>query len=1053
MKINDADHVYYGDVRNNEMDAVYIGATKIWPNTSTYIWELSPIWLYDGQYDITTIPATGGTATATWRLIGKQNGSTVYGPTQVTPTSIEISDSTNFSYINNVWEAKDRKANGFEEGRNAPSQEQLNGDPRSCILTAIYSGSVEINNQTVLVNVSCEVTMTQNQNPGVERGQAYYVYHDYSVALLNNSDNRPNSQSYPTPAYQSTVSAITSCNYDIPYYWSATNTTKYRTNLYLDTSGSTFSSNKTWATANGSTITAASRGTEGDENLRNATITASFSPRSGTLLQTTTTLWQQYNKTTTIPASCQSLTIQSFKKNGTVISFIDDCNSSTITAVIIGTYTDEKVVYTSNAYTGGDVHTNVSITPSSALSVSSTDSATADSTAPTTFTVNNKHKTSTRTWTVTATYLGVSNSKTISQEKDVVKTDGKKDWAVSLTNVSNNLTTAGGNVTFTASATHTDYYYWQSDNDVTSEYPNQSDTISVDNITLDTSGSTASGASGRFAKETTPSLSVSHTTMRKNSGYDKVKITLAHPSNSSITTSTSVLSTIENKSTNVSASCSSVTISGLPVNINTCLPTQVSAEVYATWTESGRKWTAYDYGDTEAKEGMALNTNDRVYISDGVSIKVNGSSVSNTTFELNNNYNTSPTTHTVIATFLSKDSSTYSISQNPDSKSDWITRNWATTVSIGSNSIWAGGGTASISASGSHEKYRTWTDETEVDNEPVSDTPTLSLVDSNGNAYTGDGFGIVSSTLVHYDMKKKSADSVKVKATNNTVSTTTAVISITNNRRSTAQYGPVHDYGNAYSGNYRVDSFTVSDYTSSSNKASFKGATTGYNVTASHDSLKHQAKDIYYYYDSNFGSEHGGADHNDADHRDTIENGYTNIEPRVLSTISGDSVDFSYGDSWVSASGGNITILGRTDWGGDYRSTYIYAINHDDTEHLHIKSVQIWQAACSGIFVTTNPSPFTFDAAGGTGTMTIAWYRTNWTIHYPRPLVTDPNVDSFSSTSGGATNTSGTTVVTVVVNEYNQWAHGNPTTSQIEIRGGVTDVDSAYVDIFQVRQT
>jgi len=496
---------------------------------------------------------------------------------------------------------------------------------------------------------------------------------------------------------------------------------------------------------------------------------------------------------------------------------------------------------------------------------------------------------------------------------------------------------------------------------------------------------------------------------------------------------------------------------------DTCLDTDVTATVKATWTEGGYKYSSYYDGDTtNGYTGLTQHSNQTVTGSStpAVTMRVNGTSDfsnSQNKFTVNNKYNTSRKDHSVVALFGTLQSYATTVTQKADSKSAWQSRDWKAEVAIGNNQIWAGGGQAAIVASGSHEEYKTWTDGSDAETRTITtDTPSLSLVNANNdNAYTGTAYSIVGTELRHRDMENNgTTDSVRVMATNTSASKKTGTISVTNNRSSVPEYGPWHDYGSSYSGNYAVDTFTAGAYTSSSSPAPRTQTTTTYSVTASHDTLIHQAKDAYYYYDSNYASAHGGTDHNDADHRDTVANADTSGTPRVVSHHTGDSVTFSYptGQTWLTAAGGTITIAAQSQLGDGPRDGYIYATNAGGGNY---KNVRLYQAPYAGFSVSQ--TSFMFPAEGGTYYTDVTAYYAAWDIHY-LPMSTDPGVTftaagaSYGTASGGNDDAVTTTRVTLTVSPYSQ--PGAPTQGEATLDARTrSEVPPVTITLKQYAQT
>jgi len=599
-ELNDIGSITIG---GQAIGAAYIGGDMIWP-MAAIVWELTPTWSVSLA---NAIAASGGSSTATWYLTGKQNGATVYGPTAVTPTSVtSISDSTNFHYnrTSGVWSADNRGTNGYTSSTTAPGS-ALNAPARDCTLVVNYTGTITVSGNSESVNVnSATQTMTQAANNG-SYASAGDTYDQFTASL-----NRYNSQSSPAPASQSSATASASCRVGNYIEWASGSSAYYyqtiSTNMFV------FSSTASWITISDNTITAATRGTTQDNNARSATITAKLNPSyyPSVTTTTTTTMWQAKNIVTQTVASVTSVTSYSLDSVSSTINVYGN-NTITLNGKWSGTVTPEYYVYSSGAETDHTPvgHTNEAHIPDSYRLYGSSTNVPGN-----TFSVSgdNKHSTSQKSYRVYGKYGGKESTSTITiyQDADVVKTDGKKDYAVSLTNIVNGLTAAGGNVTFTATATHTDYSYWQSDSTLISEQTGVADTPT---ISIDTSSSTAASASSRFTKY---SSYVSHTSMTTNGGFDKVQIFVVHPSDSSNTASSSVLSSPENKLTGtITASASTLSIPASGASNIT-----LSASCPQTWTSgssgptvtSGFTYTITTYGNSGKRTYTLDSSNSRI---------------------------------------------------------------------------------------------------------------------------------------------------------------------------------------------------------------------------------------------------------------------------------------------------------------------------------------------------------------------------------------------------------------------------------------------------------
>ena len=508
---------------------------QVWPRT--YVWTLTPS--YSGSLD--SMPASGGSKTITWTLTGTLNGTQVYQNT-VTPTNAVLSDTSNFSYTRSsgVWKCNDRGANGYTNSSSSPSSSQWDSPARSCTLNVSYAGTVTINGQSVSVNAAAEtLTMVQARNRG------WYVsanntFDNFSMSLANYYDS---DHKAPACQAQTTASATARCGNYIE--WSS-GATRY----YYQTIGNAFfdfSSTSDWISTSGNTITAASRGkVTGD--MRSATIKATIkeSLYPGVSGYASATFYQKANSATTIPATCSSLTFDSFKVNNVAVSKINDCKQTTVTVAMKATWKSAGTKYTayddgdSSAITQGTQHTNEAVTPDSVLEVTG-----ADSTTKTTFTVTNKHTTSEKTWTIEATYLDKEASTTIKQVADTYTTTYPVERWVSMSVTSGSITAAGGSLTLSFSAKHrTDTVQtWVSDGvEKARTQGSETDDTSRATITLATSGPT--GHADRFSRSGT---TLTHSSMTNKEGTDKVTATITHPDDNTKTASTSEYSATNSK--------------------------------------------------------------------------------------------------------------------------------------------------------------------------------------------------------------------------------------------------------------------------------------------------------------------------------------------------------------------------------------------------------------------------------------------------------------------------------------------------------------------------
>lgn len=380
-----------------------------------------------------------------------------------------------------------------------------------------------------------------------------------------------------------------------------------------------------------------------------------------------------------------------------------------------------------------------------------------------------------------------------------------------------------------------------------------------------------------------------------------------------------------------------------------------------------------------------------------------------TSFTASNKHVESTKTYTVSAIYGGKESSDRTIDQAADYKVTGQTRNYTADISI-SGDLWAGGGEATITSYATHEEFSKWnSDNTEVSGSATTEYDVATVFTKSG---TSSRFDLGSGTrrsdggydyiVTHDDMMNNAAtDALVVQAkngSNQSVTSSELRRTITNSPSSSAVYSSYYADGSAYYGNYRVDDFSVDDYDSSSSKAPSSGGAVRYSVSASHDRLRKYSRDAYYYFDSNWGSQHGGVDHNDAGHRNTVSKADSEI--RVLQTYPNDSVTFSTSDSWltVNTSTGYV-IIGAQSQGGEARYGQVFAKNSGDTSSGPGYAVGIYQYGYASIS-TNAAGGVTFPAGGGSVNIKIYSANTTWSISYGPPDISMPSL-SFVPSSGG----------------------------------------------------
>ena len=999
MKLNDADHIYFGSTANDEVDAVYIGSTQVWP-AAAIVWELIPAWV--GSL---SVAASGGSATATWTLTGKRNGTTVYSST-VTPTSAQLGDSTNFHYNRStgVWSADSRGTNGYTSSTTAPTSAQWSAQARDCTLQVNYSANVTVDGNPESVNVdSASQTMTQAAN------SAQYISSSNTYDQFAASLNRYNAQNSPAPASESTATASASCRCGNYIKWTSNASAYYYETI--STSMFVFTSTASWITPSGNTITAASRGTVQDNNKRSATITAQLNQSyyPGITNTASATMWQDINVVTgynyrnvslsaltSNPATLICTTTQ-FTVSGTLAGDKQEVFSSTATSAWASF--SETVYPTVTSATGAISFSGATVN----IAANSTDS-TKTITVGAKYTLNSTNYTASKAFTqgavtytyglpiVTITYPVVSG-----QSYHIGAADGYVIPSVSFRQQrTNDVSGATTDITGT--------YTFGSD---TSRQASDGSTF-----TVSFSGSTSiTGASFNATSGRVDAPSRQTTTGSERNITTNAKATIVSHEQSGASSNATVKQRANAKGNQIPASCSSVVISSLsPSSINTCAATTVTATVLASWTEAGYKYTSFFDGDTtNGYTGLTPHNNESVTGRNGVSLYVNGSPVQSNTnqFSVNKVHSESTADHSVYANYMSVDSGTSYISQTPDSKSAWQYENYAVTLSVGTG-ILASGGTCSLVATGTCTRYKTWTDGARVDTENgVPFVPTSLTLENNPgtsiywktNESTNATAGTRSATLNHRDMMKVvTTDSVTVKAMADTQYDTEAV-SVSNyltNETVNGSWGTTyyqdHDYG--------VKTFTISDYTSQATEAPFVGAETYYTVVGSHLHTPYHDRSVYKKYTSWTSAT------DDDNHRE-----YYTTETEQYGASTEDTTDqvlVTTQLSWVTI---NTTlkklIFSAQTSGSGPRSGYVTATNANGGTGI---STNVFQGGYASI--SRSPSDLFFPYSGGDSSFTVTWAYTTFTVIYSRPSLHEPLL-TLSPLSGGSTSTTGSTTISV----------------------------------------
>lgn len=1001
--LNDMTKVYFG---GDEIGAVYDYTSQIWPAAYScllYIVLTAPA----GQsYTYDHIPAAGGNMTAVYmlRISDATTGSVI--------TTIDVTDSVtttlqeqingqwttpqNFSLTYNstpktfTWTANNRARNGINQS--SGTTQPTNAPARSSRVVASYSGTYN----GVAVSGSTTDVMTQNAN-NVTIGTAQYQNFQFSVQNSKWTSSNPGAASQNSATLSASVDQKSQCTFDSGY------TYDYMVYNAATTTDFSFSS-ENWITFSGATATMASRGTDYDTNKRSAVI---YCTLHGSAMGNITVYQAKNDRSTeydyidfalwTSPASLTSVA-SSFSVYGTLgYKYRYHYDS--------GSYSSWSGRTTTTAV---PTITNVSPTPTSYSGNSVSVPANSGS--------------STRTYTVTANYTdpngGNWNGYQVEIDQDYVAyTYENPTVTIGYDTIGPAANTEYPTVSVsqrvfqgsTLVATLTGTLYGGATSGTAS-----GGGLSAQ-FSVSYSGSARSGTGASFNSTnggvTTASRGTTEGSAREVAYNIYVTATINGKSGSNSTAATATQGA--NVATPVAAQYQSVSIQSLSTYsiTSTCANTAVTATVKASWRDAGTKYSAYDDGDTTAYTGMTQHTNETVTGTNGVTMRVNNAtdySNSSNQFYVNNLHNTSQASHSVVAKFGGLTSESKTVTQKADSIVTNQTKDWHLSVSIGSNQIWAGGGTATVAYTAYHTKYSYWqsggaTDVVSGSEETVNDTPSLSLTDMSSSG----AFSLSGTTVTHRDMQKNvTTDSVKVHAAT-AGATDDVLVSIINiltdntvNGSWGSTYNVDHDYG--------IKTFTISNYTSRSTEAPFTGGETAYSVVGSHIRTPYHDRPVYKKYSS------WSSANNDDNHRE-----YYTTESEAYggdTEITGDAVTLSTSLSWVTIDTTNSKlIISAQSSGGTPRAGYVDAKNVNGGSWF---SQQVFQGGYASISRT--PQFLIFDAAGGTKTFKVSWEYTSFDVTYPRPTITMPSLTIFPG-SGGSSSGTGETTITVYCEEKDQY--------------------------------
>ena len=305
---------------------------------------------------------------------------------------------------------------------------------------------------------------------------------------------------------------------------------------------------------------------------------------------------------------------------------------------------------------------------------------------------------SARSATLTASYVGLSKTVTITQQAGAKVYSAWSAWTVSISASTQTIGASGGSSTITTSASRSRTWTW---NGVGTTYTD-----------TETATPTLSGSAGGFT------LSGKTVTASNNTTTNSRSITITATSNSvskSITITQSagakVYGNWSSWTVNISADKTSIGATGGTATIST------SASRSRTWTWNGVGTT---YTDTET----ATPT---------LSGSAGGFTLSGKTVTASNNTTTNSRSITITATSNSV-SKSITITQSAGAKVYGNWSSWTVNISADKTSIGATGGTATISTSASRTRSYTWNGVAgSGGTETGNGSPTLSKVSGTGN--------------------------------------------------------------------------------------------------------------------------------------------------------------------------------------------------------------------------------------------------------------------------------------------------------------------------------
>lgn len=1014
----------------NDVKRVMYRDAQVWPTAYTAVLEV--VWVFGGQYAINAIPAGGGTATAQiWSLsIYRQSDGQLVDTVPVTPT-VTIGDTTNFSYdaATGVWRANDRGRNGINSasGQTAPS----NAPARSCTLHA----AVQYTYHGVNVSASYETTMTQNAN-NYTPGTAYYT--NLRVAL-----NRYNSSASPAPAYESTATISASLDQNTPGEFSSGSAYTYIQPNAVGSNRFSFTESASWISISGTTVTVSGRGTDNGAS-RNASILATFT--GDTSIKSSVTLYQRdnyrYEKSRTY-SSYETLLSDSRQGHG--YEGIEVPKEGGYVYLIGTAWYD--VVYgwpsgaadtTGSDYTAKDP-TYIYSDPSSGVTIDTSNARVqlpANSTSTPkeydlwgAYTEDGVTRSSDR---YSATVLGVAQeygTPVVSIEYETIA-------------AGYHIAASGGSVVPVISfsqpimqgGTVVGYVRGSLSNGATSGTADDDTTFSVS-----FSGTGANGGSVAGGGTVSVGSRGTSTGDSRNVATGIKAVVVCHGISGESNTVSAVVQQ-ENRSTPFSAydEYYSARIGDLRYNnaSGAVVPLIIPAKAVTIYVEFTASWGHYDAGveyTSRARTGGDYTYHDNE-AAVPYRLEVDGGGFYDTnTFTASNQHSLSSTSHSIKAVFGAADGpyDTKTLLQAADSKKE-VVGNYAVSLELTDSDIWAGGGSGTLVSYATHESYYKWnSDDSTVEGsvETVYDTSTLVEqgtissrfhIGSRRTATDASGHLYCYWSVTHDDMQKNAAtDYMAYKARHDESDLlSTEVRRAILNQLETSQ-DPVYGSwvnGSAYteSSDYGIKTFTINDYNTSAQPASFKGAEAGYTVVGRHyDTRKrNDTRNVYTKYTS------WSSANNDDNHRALTGTDSRTVVISGPTEVTGDTVNLTTTASWVTINTSQSKlVLDAQSSTGRARYATIRATNAGGGATL---TADVYQAGYANL--SSNKSSISFNASGGTNTFIVTSRYTDWTIDYPRAVVgQNPSLDlrvngesANHQTYGDIENASSVTTVSVI---------------------------------------